>query len=67
MKDNSIHKYSFENNSIYYIVIDEIGIKQKNIKLCEDIDECVFSSENDKIKVKMIINGMIYNNSFTVK
>ena len=68
--DNSVHQYAYDANSkkIYYLLYDSEYVKQKQIAICEEVeDNTSFSYENNKLKTKITIDSITYNNIFNIK
>lgn len=64
--DEKYHKYSYQNEGIYYSeVVENNEIKQ--ILLCENIIECKFNYEDNQIDIIAKINEEVYNNKVTIK
>lgn len=55
--EKSNHQYTFLDNAIY----------MDNIKICSDIDNCVFSAiDNKNVRVDLIINNKTYVNTYSI-
>lgn len=65
-KDGVIHNYLYSNEKIYYI-LEEEGIINKKITICSNIKSCTFNYETDKLKINVLIDGIYYNNNYTIK
>lgn len=68
--DQMVKQYVFDetNQKLYYMEYSSSGEKQKQIALCNDVDENGFevTYESNKLKIALTINGVVYNNSFNV-
>jgi len=58
--------YCFENNKLYYKVLDSEENIEKYITLCENLDNCEFSYNDNKLTSKMIIQNLPYTNVFNI-
>lgn len=65
-KDSSTHTYMYNSEKIYYIV-ENNGTVEKKITLCNKIKACIFNYEIDKLKINVLIDGIYYNNNYTIK
>ncbi len=71
-KESSYQNYIvFDNGVQYTFVPDNKAIYQNKVKVCRDVEECIFSTaiENGSnvVKVKLKIGDKVYNNSYTLK
>lgn len=64
--DNTKHQYLYEEEKVYFILTDTLGNIEKYITLCNEIEDCEFLYEDNKIKTRVQIKEIIYNNSFSV-
>lgn len=64
-KDGSYHKYLYNDNKIYYISAKEETLDKK-ISLCVKIEDCNFTYENNKLKISIKIDGITYNNNYSI-
>ena len=66
-KDNSYHKYLYDNNKIYYISEKNEYIGKK-INLCNKIDDCRFihNTDNNKLNISIMIEGITYNSYYSI-
>ena len=65
-QNSEIHQYIFDTNKIYYISLNSSGEENTKIELCNEIEDCSFEYTNSKIKTKITINSITYNDSFSV-
>ena len=63
LNDASLHKYLYKNNSIFFI-IQENTEEVKYITLCENLDSCDFTYENNQLKTSIKIGDITYRNNF---
>lgn len=61
----------FDNEVVYTFVEENKAIYMNKVKICKQITNCIFSTEinngEEVINVEMIIDGKIYENSYTLK
>ena len=65
LNDESKHKYLYKNNSIFFI-IQENTEEVKYITLCENLDSCDFTYENNQLKTSIKIGDITYRNNFNL-
>lgn len=65
LNDESEHKYLYKNNSIFFI-IQENAEEVKYITLCENLDSCDFTYENNQLKTSIKIGDITYRNNFSL-
>ena len=66
LSDNTTHKYYFEKNKLYYIVLDSDGNTEKYITLCKELENCEFSYNDNKLKSVITIQDLPYTNVFNI-
>ena len=68
MSNKIINQYVYDADSkkIYYISFDYDGVEKAKIELCSEIEDCSLEYSDYKIKTKIIINSITYNDSFTL-
>ena len=64
LDNNSKHQYIYQNNNIYFVVLDSSNEIEKYITLAKDIEQCAFRIEENKVFTSIKISGITYNNSF---
>lgn len=64
---NIHHMYTYSNNNIYYIAINEEKTVEKKIVLCEKVSACSFDKNESKVNISVTINEITYNNAYTIK
>ena len=67
--DNTTHKYCYDENKLFFIIPSEDLMEpeeKKYITLCDQIDFCEFSYENNKLTTKITIGEIVYNNIFNI-
>ena len=67
--DGTAHKYSCQNNKIYYIEYNNANNPIKTISLCNNVETCSFEYDelNNKITTSVKIKGREYINNFNVQ
>lgn len=69
--DGAFHRYLCYDNKIYYFSEakkDDGKIElQKKIILCENVDEYSFKYEDNKLKISITIDGITYNNTYSIE
>ena len=61
------HRYKFEDNSIFYLEIQDNQIKSK-VRICKGVTTCVFTKTNKVISLNLVFNtSYVYNTSYTIK
>lgn len=66
LKDGSKHKYLYENKKLFFILLENENDEKKHITLCENIDNCIFSYTENKLKTTITIGEITYNNNFNI-
>ena len=69
MKDNSTHRFLFQDGNIFFIV-NENGKDIKYITLCENIDDCNFNMEEENgntFSTIIMIKELTYQNNFKIQ
>ena len=66
--DQSSHQYIYNNSKIYYISEKEGNI-DKEITICDKIDNYSFEydASNSKLKISITIDEINYNNNYSIK
>lgn len=65
LKDDSKHQYLYKDNKIFFIITEQ-GVDKKYITLCENIDNCNFSYNENKLKTIITIGEITYNNNYNI-
>ena len=65
LNDESQHKYLYKNNSLFFI-IQENEEEVKYITICENIDDCSFTYENNRLTTAIEIGDITYRNNFNL-
>ena len=66
MKDESQHRYLYENKKIFFILLENGNDEKKYITICQNIDNCIFSYTENKLKTTITIGEITYNNNFNI-
>ena len=65
------HYIVFDNGTQYTFVPENKGIYRNNVKVCQGVTECIFTTGlengNDTVKVKIMIEEKDYTNKYTLK
>lgn len=65
------HYIVFDNGTQYTFVPENKGIYRNNVKVCQGVTACIFTTGlengNDTVKVKMMIEEKDYTNKYTLK
>lgn len=63
--DGLSHIYIYSNNNIYFISTKDETIDKK-ITLCKKVESYNFLYENNKLKISVTIEGITYNNHYSI-
>lgn len=64
-KDGLFHKYLYNDEKIYYISGKD-GTIDKTITICNKIKAYNFKKEDNKLKISITIEGITYNNNYSI-
>ncbi len=64
LTDGTQHRYLYEDNKLFFIVLENGNEEKKFITLCENIDNCTFSYRENRLYTSITIGEITYNNIF---
>lgn len=61
------HRYKFEDNSIFYMEIDNNNVSKK-VTICKNVTSCNFTISDKVVTLNILFNNKkTYNTSYTIK
>lgn len=65
--DELRHIYVYDNNELYYVLINKDNVVEKKIRICKNVSACSFSKSDSNLNISVKINDIIYNNKYAIK
>lgn len=65
--DELRHLYIYDNNELYYVLINKDDVVEKKIRVCKNVSVCNFSKDDSNLNISIKINNIIYNNKYAIK